>query len=94
MAQHGAYARRNARHKMLQAERLAKAASGWEELEVTYDGFRAALRLMQRRRPPLGTPPGTHETQAEQLAREAAEYLKDLYRRIDQGDYDAVRRVA
>jgi hypothetical protein len=92
--QHGAYARRNAEHKKRQAERLAQAASGWEELEVTYDGLRAALRLMQRRRPPLGTPHGTHETQAEQLAREAAEYLKSLYRRIDQGAYDAERQVA
>lgn len=92
--QHGVYARRNAEHKKRQAERLAQAATPWEELEVTYDGLRAALRLMQRRRPPLGTPAGVHETQAEQLAREAADYLKNLYRRIDQGTYDAAREVA
>ena len=94
MAQYGVYARRNAARKARQEQRLAQAGSDWERLQVTYDGLRASLRLMQRRRPPLGTPPGAHEDRAEQLAREAADYLQTLARQIDRGDYDAMREVA
>jgi len=94
MAQYGVYARRNAARKERQQQKLSQAGSAWECLEVTYDGLRASLRLMQRRRPPLGTPPGAHEDRAEQLARAAAQYLERLARQIDQGDYDASREVA
>ena len=94
MAQYGVYARRNAARKERQQQKLSQADSDWERLQVTYDGLRASVRLLQRRRPPLGTPAGVHEIRAEQLVREAADYLQTLARQIDRGDYDAMREVA
>lgn len=91
---HGAYARRNAAHKARQARRRSQAGSAWQRLEVSYDGFRSSLRLLQRRRPPLGTPPGAHADRAGQLAREAADYLERMAIKVDRGDYDAAREVA
>lgn len=88
---HGAYARRNAAHRARQAELLTQAArlGSWAELQVTFDVFRSAVRLLGKRRPPLGTPPGTHEAQAEVIIRQLTRYLRDLAVRIDAGDYDA-----
>jgi hypothetical protein len=90
----GAYARRNAGHRLRQHQLAEQAGSEWELLRVSFDGLRAAIRLLQRRRPPLGTPPGVHQARADALAREAAAYLADLAGRIDRGEYDARREEA
>jgi hypothetical protein len=91
MSRHGAYANRNRAHRDYQARvlELARAQGSWEELRVTFDAFRAAVKLLRKRRPPRGTPPGVHETQAETLTRQAISYLAELARRIDAGDFDA-----
>jgi hypothetical protein len=94
MAQHGAYARRNKAHKDRYARLLAQAGNDWDRLRVNFDSFRASVRLLQRRRPPLGTPAGTHDAAAAELVREAADYLQRLVLRIDAGEFDAQREVA
>jgi hypothetical protein len=95
MARRGVYAHRNQAHRAHQAAFLEEAAArgSWEELAAAFGVFRAAVKLLIRRRPPLGTPPGVHEAQAEALTRQVIAYLRDLAGRIDAGDFDA-RKVS
>jgi hypothetical protein len=92
MARHGAYARRNAGHRARRKALLDQAGSDWDRLRVAFDGFRSAVRLLQKRRPPLGTPPGTHDATAAALVADAARYLQGLAERIDIGEYDATKK--
>jgi hypothetical protein len=96
MTRYGAYANRNRAHRDAQAARLDTAAAkgSWAELAASFDIFRAAVRKLAKRRPPLGTPPGVHEDQADQLARMAANYLARLAQRVDDGEFDAKKAVA
>jgi len=93
-ARRGVYARRNAGHRARQAQLLEQAVSDWDRMRVAFDGLRSAIRLFARRRPPLGTPPGTHEKTAAELTREATAYLTHLAGRIDRGEYDAKKEPA
>ncbi len=93
MAQHGAYARRNKAHRARTALLFAQAGSDWGRLGVSYDALRASIRLLQRRRPPLGTPAGAHDAAAAELVRDAADYLQQMVARIDSGEFDARREA-
>jgi hypothetical protein len=94
MTRRGVYANRNAGHRARQAALLTEAGSDWDRLQVAFDGFRSAVRLLQRRRPPLGTPPGVHDTQAQQLVRDTTADLQTLAERIDAGEFDATKETA
>lgn len=89
MTARGAYARRNAGHRRRRHQLSEQAVSDWDRLQVAFDGVRSAIRLLRRRRQPLGTPPGAHDTAADRLTRETAEYLTRLAGQIDRGEYDA-----
>jgi hypothetical protein len=94
MPRYGAYARRNAGHRARRAALYAQAGSDWARLLVAFDGFRSAVRLLQRRRPPLGTPPGVHAANAAQLVRDMTRHLLSMADRIDTGEYDAKKETA
>jgi hypothetical protein len=91
---HGAYANRNRAHQERALTLVAQAGTPWERLIASYDGFRAAVRLLQKRRQPLGTPAGYNQAQAERLVADAADYLERLFKQIDAGVYDAAKEVA
>jgi hypothetical protein len=89
MAQRGAYAHRNRGHQARQLTLLSQAGTDWERMVAAFDGTRAALRLLRKRRPPLGAPAGAHDVTADAIARDVAEYLVNLNRRISRGEFDA-----
>lgn len=94
MPQRGVYANRNAGHKARQARLFAEAGNDAERLAAAYAWFRSSVALLARRRPPLGTSPGVHATQAAALTRQATEYLIHLAGQIDRGEYDAKKPEA
>ena len=94
MTARGVYARRNAGHRARQAQLAEQAAGDWDRLRVAFDGLRAAIRLLERRRQPLGTPPGAHQKTAAQITRTTTAYLTHLAGQIDRGEYDAKKEPA
>jgi hypothetical protein len=84
---------RNKAHRARTAARLAQAGSDWERLGVSYDAFRAAVRLLARRQQQDGTRARWNRAQADRLVAEVAGYLAGLAERIDAGTYDAVREA-
>lgn len=92
LARRGIYANRNSGHREYQLKMAARAAGDpWELLRVRFDGFRAAARLLARRRPQRGVPQSEHRAAADRLVREVSAYLADLTGRINAGEFDVSR---
>lgn len=94
MAAHGVYARRNAGHRQRQLTLASAACSDWDLMRVRFDGLRAAIALLRRRRPPLGAPAGAHDRAADAIVADVTAYLDGLAARIDAGEFDAKREEA